>query len=173
MPNFPMALQDVNALDRAGFVALFGDVAEHSPWVAEAASSVRPFASRRAMSEAFLDAILDADEPRKLALLRAHPDLAGRAAIAGDLAAESKKEQAGAGLDRLTTEEFARFTELNSAYQAKFGFPFILAVKGATKDQILKSFAERIRHDHEQEFAAALIQVAKIVAFRLEDRVAP
>jgi len=166
-------VHDVNALDRAGFVALFGDVAEHSPWVAEAAASGLPFASRRAMSEACLDAILDADEPRKLALLRAHPDLAGRAAIAGDLAAESKKEQAGVGLDRLSAEEFARFTELNSAYQAKFGCPFILAVKGATKDQILKSFAERIKHDPEQEFASALIQVAKIVAFRLEDRVAP
>jgi 2-oxo-4-hydroxy-4-carboxy-5-ureidoimidazoline decarboxylase len=173
MPDYPMSLADVNALGRDGFVALFGDVAEHSPWVAEAAARGLPFASRRAMSEAFLDAILDADEPHKLALLRAHPDLAGRAAIAGDLAAESKKEQAGAGLDRLTAEEFARFTELNNAYRQKFGFPFILAVKGATKDQILKSFAERVKHDHEREFAAALIQVARIVAFRIEDRVAP
>jgi OHCU decarboxylase len=173
MPTFPMSLDDVNALDRADFVAAFGDVAEHSPWVAEAAAGGLPFTSRRAMSEAFLDAILDADEPRKLSLLRAHPDLAGRAAIAGDLAAESRKEQAGAGLDRLTAEEFARFTELNNAYLQKFGFPFILAVKGATKDQILKAFAERIKHDHEREFAAALIQVARIVAFRLEDRVAP
>jgi 2-oxo-4-hydroxy-4-carboxy-5-ureidoimidazoline decarboxylase len=166
-------LAEVNALQACAFVSVFGDVAEHSPWVAEVAERSRPFADRRALSEAFLDAILDADEPRKLALLRAHPDLAGRAAIAGDLAAESKREQAGAGLDRLSPEEFARFTELNGTYREKFGFPFILAVKGATKQQILESFAERLERDPEEEFAAALLQVARIVAFRLEDRVSP
>jgi 2-oxo-4-hydroxy-4-carboxy-5-ureidoimidazoline decarboxylase len=166
-----MSLEGVNALPSADFVATFGDIAEHSPWVAEAAAKRRPFASHRAMSEAFLDAIFDADAPAKLALLRAHPDLAGRAAIAGDLAAESRREQAGAGLDRLTPEEFDRFIKLNDAYWSKFGFPFILAVKGATKHQILQAFGERLANDEEAEFAAALVQVARIVAFRLEDRV--
>jgi OHCU decarboxylase len=139
--------------------------------VAEAAARRRPFADKRAMSEAFLDAILDADEPNKLSLLRAHPDLAGRAAIAGKLAPESRKEQAGAGLNQLTPDEFSRFTELNSAYRERFGFPFILAVKGATKTQILDSFAERIDRDPDEEFAAALLQVARIVALRLDERV--
>jgi OHCU decarboxylase len=173
MRPFPIDIDTANSLSPAEFVAAFGDVAEHSPWVAEAASRCRPFADRRAMSEAFLDAIFDADEPTKLELLRAHPDLAGRAAIAGELAPDSRKEQAGAGLDALTPDEFARFTELNTGYREKFGFPFILAVKGATKSQILDSFAERLDNDPGEEFAAALIQVARIVAFRLEDRVTP
>jgi len=172
MPDFPMSLEAVNALPPAAFVEAFGDVAEHSPWVAEVAEKRRPFADHRALAEAFLDAIFDAEAPAKLALLRAHPDLAGRAAIAGELAVESKKEQAGAGLNQLTPEEFERFTRLNTAYRDKFGFPFILAVKGATKHQILKSFGERIANDEEAELASALVQVARIVAFRLEDRVA-
>jgi OHCU decarboxylase len=173
MPDFPLSLADVNALEPDVFVALFGDVAEHSPWVAERAAKRRPFADHRALSEAFLDAIFDADPPTKLALIRAHPDLAGRAAIAGELADESKREQARAGLNQLTPEEFERFTRLNDAYRTKFGFPFILAVKGATKQQILKAFGERMLNDEEAELATALVQVARIVAFRLEDRVAP
>lgn len=173
MPEAALPLDAVNRMSDAAFVAAFGDVAEHSPWVAHAAAKVRPFADRRAMAEAFIDAIFDADPPMKLALIRAHPDLAGRAAIAGDLAPESQREQAGAGLDRLTAEEFGRFTTLNDAYRQKFGFPFILAVKGASKDQILASFSERIDNEPEAEFAMALRQVARIVSFRLDDRVAP
>jgi 2-oxo-4-hydroxy-4-carboxy-5-ureidoimidazoline decarboxylase len=125
------------------------------------------------MAEAFIDAIFDAGDAEKLALVRAHPDLAGRAAVAGEIAEESKREQAGAGLDTLTAEEFARFTKLNTAYRDKFGFPFILAVKGATKHEILSSFEERIAREEEAEFAAALVQVGRIIAFRLEDRVSP
>jgi OHCU decarboxylase len=173
MPDFPMTLAKVNALATDAFVAAFGDVAEHSPWVAEKAARRRPFLDHRMLSEAFLDAILDADAPTKLALIRSHPDLAGKAAIAGQLADESKREQSGAGLNQLTPDEFDRFTKLNDAYRAKFGFPFILAVKGATKQQILKAFGERMLNDQETEFATALVQVARIVAFRLEDRVAP
>jgi 2-oxo-4-hydroxy-4-carboxy-5-ureidoimidazoline decarboxylase len=173
MPEFPMTIDSVNALPRDAFVAAFGDIAEHSPWVAERAGARRPFADRRAMAEAFIDAIFDADEPEKLALLRAHPDLAGLAAIAGDLAPESRREQAGAGLDRLTPEEFTRFTELNKAYRERFRFPFILAVKGADKDTILRSFVARLGNDHEAELAAAIRQVARIVSFRIEDRVSP
>jgi len=173
MPGSPIPIDAINLMSAADFVAAFGDVAEHSPWVAERAAKARPYADRRAMIEAFLDAIFDAEAPEKLALLRAHPDLAGKAAMAGDVAAESKREQAGAGLNTLSPEEFARFTRLNTAYRDKFGFPFILAVRGATKHQIIASFEERITREEEAEFAAALVQVGRIIAFRLEDRVAP
>ncbi len=172
MPEDPMTLDQVNALDRDDFVAVFGDVAEHSPWVAEHAAIRRPFIDREAMAEAFIDAIFDAGEAEKLALVRAHPDLAGRTAVSGHLAEESKREQAGAGLDKLTAEEFARFTELNDAYRARFQFPFILAVKGADRHQILQSFQKRIGSDPEAELAMAIRQVARIVTFRIEDRVA-
>lgn len=167
------SLDDVNALDRSEFIARFGDIAEHSRWVAEAAERCRPFADRRAMSEAFVDAVLSAGEPEKLALIRAHPDLAGRAAMAGDIADESRREQSAAGLDRLTAKEYSRFSALNKVYREKFRFPFILAVKGADKHKILRSFAERIENEPEAEFANAIRQVAQIVAFRIEERVAP
>jgi 2-oxo-4-hydroxy-4-carboxy-5-ureidoimidazoline decarboxylase len=171
MADFSVTVEQVNTLSREAFVATFGDVAEHSPWVAERAAARRPFADREAMAEAFIDAIFDAEDAEKLALVRAHPDLAGRAAVTGEIAEESKREQAGAGLDKLTPEEFARFTELNDAYRARFQFPFILAVKGADKHQILESFQKRIGSDPEAELAMAIRQVARIVTFRLEDRV--
>jgi 2-oxo-4-hydroxy-4-carboxy-5-ureidoimidazoline decarboxylase len=173
MSEFSVTLEQVNALSREAFVEAFGDVAEHSPWVAERAATRRPFADREAMAEAFIDAIFDAGDAEKLALVRAHPDLAGRAAVAGEIAEESKREQAGAGLDKLTAEEFARFTELNDAYRARFQFPFILAVKGATKHQILEAFQKRIGSDPEAELAIAIRQVARIVTFRIGDRVRP
>ena len=119
-------------------------------------------------SEAAIEA---ADPKRQRALLLAHPDLAGRAAIAGDLTDDSRREQAGAGLDRLTPAEFARFTALNDEYRRRFGIPFIFAVRGATKHDILKAFERRLRNSEEVEFATALGQVGRIVSFRLEDRV--
>jgi len=171
MSDFSVTLEQVNTLSREAFVEAFGDIAEHSPWVAERAARRRPFADREAMAGAFIDAIFDAGDAEKLALVRAHPDLAGRAAVAGEIAEESKREQAGAGLDKLTAEEFARFTELNDAYRARFQFPFILAVKGASKHQILESFRKRLGSDPEAELAMAIRQVARIVTFRIEDRV--
>jgi 2-oxo-4-hydroxy-4-carboxy-5-ureidoimidazoline decarboxylase len=173
MVDFPITLEAVNAMDGADFVAAFGDVAEHSPWVAERAAAQRPFGSRRDMIEAFGDEVREAGPAEKLALLRAHPDLAGRAAIAGDVAEDSRREQAGAGLDQLTPEEFSRFTELNESYSAKFGFPFILAVRGADKQTILAAFAERIERDPEAEKAMAVNEVTRIIGFRIEDRVRP
>jgi 2-oxo-4-hydroxy-4-carboxy-5-ureidoimidazoline decarboxylase len=164
-----MALAEVNALAPAAFLAAFGDVAEHSPWVAEGAAAMRPFVSRERMIEAFAAAVETAPRERRLALIRAHPDLATRAKLTDD----STREQKGAGLDTLTASEFARFTALNDSYKAKFGFPFIFAVKGATKQQILASFAERVSKDVEEEFAAAIAQVCRIFRFRIEDRVAP
>ena len=173
MADSPAPVDAINRMTRADFVAAFGDVAELSPWVAERAGARRPFADRRAMAEAFLDAVFDADPAEQLALVRAHPDLAGRAAIAGDLQPESRKEQTGAGLDRLTADEFARFTKLNEAYRAKFGFPFIFAVRGAGKDAILVAFENRMANDAETELATAIRQIGNIIGFRIEDRVAP
>ena len=167
----PISLAAINAMSEADFVAAFGGIAEHSPWVAEAAVAKRPFASRAAMIAAFQDAIGEAGAAAQRALLVAHPDLAGRAAVAGDLTDDSRREQAGAGLDRLSAEEFARFTRLNTAYRETFGIPFIFAVRGADKHQILAAFEARIDNAADVEFATALSQVCRIVAFRLEDRV--
>jgi 2-oxo-4-hydroxy-4-carboxy-5-ureidoimidazoline decarboxylase len=164
-----MKLAEANALAAPAFVARFGDVAEHSPWVAERAETRRPFARVDAMVAAFQAAIRDAPEAEQLDLVRAHPDLAGRAAMAE----ESRKEQAGAGLDRLSADEFARFTDLNSRYKERFGIPFILAVKGATTHQIIDSFASRLGKDRDTELATALDQVCRIVGFRIAERVSP
>ena len=167
-----LSIDAVNALDAAGFAARFGDVAEASPWVAEAAFEARPFFDREALVEAFVAAARAASPHEQLTLLRAHPDLAGRAAVAGDIAEESRREQAGAGLDRLTAEEFLRFDDLNARYRERFGFPFILAVKGATKDAVLAALEARIGNDAGAEYTTALANVERILRFRIEDRVA-
>ena len=162
-------MEEVNALKAADFEKAFGDVAEHSPWVARNAAGDRPFVSRESMIRAFHEAVLSASETAQLALIRAHPDLATKAKLTDD----STREQAQAGLGTLSKEEFARFNHLNDLYKSKFDFPFIFAVKGATKQQILASFAERVNHSKEDEFAMALDQVCRIFRFRIEDRVAP
>jgi len=172
MPIPPLTLDDVNQMDEAAFVAAFGDIAEHSPWVARAAYANHPFAGHDALVAAFHGAVRGAGHPAQLALLREHPDLAGKAAIAGELAPESYNEQSGAGLDRMTAEEFALFTELNTRYRARHGIPFIRAVKGSTKEQIIAAFKERVENTPETEFQTALGQVERILRFRLEDRVA-
>ena len=174
----PLSVAAVNALDAADFTARFGDVAEHSPWVAERAAAARPFATREAVVAAFVAAVRDASPESQLALIRAHPDLAERTAVAqdagsADIAAASRREQAGAGLDRLTPDEFARFAELNARYRERFGFPFIFAVKGANKEMILAAFEERIENDTATERATALANVERILRFRIEDRIAP
>ncbi|WP_417674296.1 2-oxo-4-hydroxy-4-carboxy-5-ureidoimidazoline decarboxylase [Roseibium sp.] len=164
-------LAEINRMQKPEFVEAFGDVAEHSPWVAEEAHALGPFAVREDLITAFETAMRDASHGRQLDLIRAHPDLAGKAALAGEMAEDSKREQAGAGLDQLTAAEFARFTDLNNRYLRKFGFPFIFAVKGATKDMILAAFETRIENEMDQEFETALQQIARIFRFRLEDRV--
>lgn len=163
------SIDDINALSEGEFIAAFGDVAEHSPWVAQAAARERPFMSRVHMINAFIDSLVDANPAAQLALIRAHPDLATRAKLTPD----SSREQMGAGLDTLTAEEFARFTAFNEQHKKQFDFPFIFAVKGATKHQILAAFAERIDNSYEEEFAITLEQVQRIIRFRLEDRVTP
>lgn len=120
------------------------------------------------MVASFSDSLKAAKRELQLALIRAHPDLATRA----KLTAELKREQGRVGLDTLNAEEFARFTHLNELYKSKFDFPFIFAVKGATKQQILDSFAERVSNTPDDEFALAIEQICRIFAFRIEDRVA-
>lgn len=164
-----MTLDQVNAMPHAEFVAAFGDVAEHSPWVAEAAAAERPYADRREMIAAFAAALRSASGAARLALICAHPDLADKAKMTAD----SSREQADAGLDTLDEHEYARFTALNAAYKARFGFPFIFAVKGADKHQILEAFADRLDNRRDVEFDTACAQVCRIFRFRIEDRVAP
>ena len=152
-------------MTRSDFVARFGGVYEHSPWIAEAlhARGLTPAEDApEGLAAAMAEVLASADEAAKLALIRAHPDLAGRAAIAGDLTDASKSEQAGAGLDRCTPEEYRRFQELNDAYKAKFGFPFILAVAGKTRHDILAAFEARIGNDRDMEFRTALAEIDKI-----------
>jgi OHCU decarboxylase len=157
-------------MDRTEFVTRFGSVFEHSAWIAERAfdRSVAPAALdadwlHHALSEQFRAATDD----ERMVVLRAHPDLAGKLAIAGDLTAESRNEQAGAGLDRLTEYEFARFTDLNTRYHARFNFPFIIAVKGLSKEEILHAFENRIHHSRPDEIATACHEVEKIARLRL------
>ncbi len=167
----PLTLEALNVLDKAGFVAALADIAEHAPWMAAAVFTRRPFDCVNSLATAFEEVIDAADEKRQQALIRAHPDLAGRAAIAGDISATSRREQAGAGLDRLTPGEYARFQRFNDRYRDRFGFPFILAIRGLDKQSILAAFEQRLLHDEEAEFATALTQVKRIVRLRLQDRV--
>jgi len=154
------------------FQAAVGGCYEKSPWVAERAFGEGPFDSIAALAAALKKTVEAASDDEKLALLRAHPDLAGKAALAGDLTEESKGEQARAGLGSLTKAELDKFSELNAAYKAKFGFPFILAVKNASKRTILGAFARRVEGDAAAERAEALSQVHKIAWMRLLDAVA-
>jgi OHCU decarboxylase len=151
-------------------VARFGGVYEHSPWIAEAAYDrglTEAEDTPDGLAAAMAKVLAKADDAAKLALIRAHPDLAGRAAIAGELTDSSKSEQAGAGLDRCTPAEYARFQELNEAYKRKFGFPFILAVAGRTRQEILAAFEARVRNDRETEFRTAIDQINTIARLRL------
>lgn len=163
-----MRLNELNACAQTAFVAILGGIFEHSPWVAERASNARPFASSDTLHAAMMRAVREAPDEKQLALLRAHPELAGKAAVRGELTTDSTKEQAGAGLSECSPEEFARLTALNAAYNAKFGFPFILAVNGHDRTSILCEFARRVDNDRATEFEEALIQVARITRFRLE-----
>jgi 2-oxo-4-hydroxy-4-carboxy-5-ureidoimidazoline decarboxylase len=163
-----MTLTELNALPPAAFVAALGGVFEHSPWVAERALAARPFASVDALHAAMVAAVAAAGEAPQLALLRAHPELAGRAMIRNELTADSSQEQAGAGLTQCSPDEYARLQELNARYNAKFGFPFIVAVKGLDRAGILQRFAARVTNDPAAEFREALAQVARIARFRLD-----
>ena len=163
------SLAALNAADRATFVAAVGFAFEHSPWIAEAAWERRPFANLDALHAALADAVAEAPEARKLALIAAHPDLAGRVAREGRLTASSRREQAAAGLDRLDPAELARFETANAAYRARFGFPFVICAREHDKASILAALERRATRERAAEIATALDEIAKIARLRLED----
>ena len=156
---------------RDAFIKRFGGVYEHSPWVAETYMAQGQGADSNdidALSGRMASIVDAADDNTKLALLRAHPDLAGRLAVRGELTAASTEEQRSAGLDQCTPNELEKFQKLNAAYTEKFGFPFILAVTGKTRAQILENFEQRLSNAADEEFATALQEVHKIARIRLE-----
>lgn len=157
-------------IGREDFVGFYGGVFEHSSWIAERAYDHGRIAAplnAAMLHEALCAEFRAASREERLGVLRAHPDLAGKLAISGKLTAESTAEQAGAGLDRLSEEEHARFTELNQRYMNGFGFPFIIAVKGLGKDDILKAFEARVANDTNTEFETACAQVERIAGLRI------
>jgi 2-oxo-4-hydroxy-4-carboxy-5-ureidoimidazoline decarboxylase len=166
-----VTLADLNRASPADFAAAIGDAFELAPWVAEAASAKRPFSTVTDLHAAMMGVVRAQPRDKQLAFLRQHPDLAGKAARAGSITDESKREQASAGLDALSEEEFARFHRLNDAYKAKFGFPFIVCVRRHTRDSILAQFERRLRNDTEAEFAAALQEVFYITRLRIAAKV--
>ena len=162
-----VSLAELNAATREAFVGHLGGVFEHSPWVAERAYDRRPFATREALHAAMVAAVEEAGSERQLALLRAHPELAGRAAVRGEMTAFSTREQGGSGLLDCSPEELAWLQELNRAYTEKFGFPFIIAVRGLDRGAIIEAFERRLGNGREAEIGEALRQIASITGFRL------
>lgn len=162
-----MKLDAINQMDRETFVRALGGIFEHSPWVAEGSWEARPFGSAAALHEAMTQVVRSSPEETILALLRAHPDLGTRLAVTD----YSASEQSGAGLDRLTPEEYEHISALNKRYVEKFGFPFILAVKGKNKEEIVAAMEARVLNGEREEREEALVQIGRITRFRLEDLV--
>lgn len=166
-----LSVETLNKLDRAGFVAALGSVFERSAWIAERAWARRPFRSRDDLHRELCTVVEEASQEEKVALIRAHPDLVGRAALTGGLTVESAREQSSAGLDRLTPEEVVRFTDLNRRYREKFGFPFVICARENKKRSILEGFTARLSNSREVEIGIALEQIARIARLRLADLV--
>jgi len=166
------SIMSINSASREEFVRVIGPAFEHSPWIAEAAWAARPFINVEALHHALVQVVHNAGEEKKLALIRAHPDLVGRAALAGTLTPESNREQASAGLGKLTPEEIAVFETNNRAYRVKFGFPFVICARLNKKAAILTGFEERLQNTRTQEIAAALEEIGKIAWLRLKDLLA-
>ncbi|BBI63888.1 2-oxo-4-hydroxy-4-carboxy-5-ureidoimidazoline decarboxylase [Vreelandella sulfidaeris] len=151
----------------------YGDIYEHSPWVAEAAwqhGLTEAHDTPDALAELMGLMLQQASSEQQISVIRAHPDLAGKAAMAGELTQDSTSEQAGAGLDQCSPEEFARFEYLNVAYKEKFGFPFVIAVKGLDRHGILDAFEARLNNDAATERQTAIEQIIRIARFRLRAR---
>jgi len=164
-------LDALNAMEEAGFVAALDGIFEHAPWVAQAAHAGRPFATVTALHEALMAAVRARSVEEQVAFVSAHPDLAGKAARAGDIAPASVSEQAGLGLDRLSDEEFKRFERLNAAYRTRFGFPFVVCVRRLTRDAVLDAFERRLINDRETELATAIDEIGYITRLRLVEKV--
>ncbi|MDP8901218.1 MAG: 2-oxo-4-hydroxy-4-carboxy-5-ureidoimidazoline decarboxylase [Actinomycetota bacterium] len=168
-----LSIEEVNSMDRGEFVSRFESLFERSPWVAEGAWNGRPFDGLDGLHAAFVRTVHDAPEERRVALIRAHPDLAGKAALAGELTEESAGEQASAGLDRLSPEEYERFHRLNAAYRERFGLPYVVCVRDNTKETIFAGAERRLANTREEEIEAALREISRISRLRLEDLVEP
>ncbi len=169
----PLKIERPSQMDRGAFVAAFGGIFEHSPWIAEGAHALElgpTHDTAKGVHSALARVFRSASEEQRLGVLNAHPDLAGKLAAAKRLTAESTAEQASAGLDALTDEERKAFTDLNAAYTAKFGFPFIIAVRDNTKASIMDAFRRRIDNDRATEFGEACRQVERIAELRLEEK---
>jgi 2-oxo-4-hydroxy-4-carboxy-5-ureidoimidazoline decarboxylase len=164
------SISDLSSLPQDEFVAALDGLYEHSPWVAASAWRQRPFRSFAALREALSQAVRDAGPAEQIALVRAHPELAGKA-VRGELTAESTREQSGAGLDQCSAEEFETLTRLNRDYGKKFGFPFIIAVRGHTRASIIEAFTRRLRNGPDQELQECVRQIDRIAAMRLQERV--
>lgn len=168
-----MTLADLNAAPKDAFVAALGHLFEHSPWVAEEGWAKKPFASRESLHRTLCDVVAAASCERQLALIRAHPDLAGRLAQLGQLTAASTREQASAGLNQLTPAEWGQFQDLNQRYKAKFGFPFVICARLNDRSAILASLQRRMSHASLDEQRTALAEIEKIAWLRLQDAVTP
>ena len=160
--------QMAESQSRQAFIERYGGIYEHSPWVAEQCFESAAGAGQATLASVFAKCVDNADYEIRLQLIRAHPDLAGRAAVRGELTADSADEQASARIDRCTNEEYEQFVSFNSAYKEKFGFPFVMAVKNSNRHQILRAFAERIENDVDTEFENAIREIHKIARLRLE-----
>jgi OHCU decarboxylase len=167
-----LGIRDAATLDREAFVARFGGVFEDSPWIAAAAWDARPFARVAELHAAMVAVVDAAPREQRLALIRAHPELAGKAAIAGELTPESTREQVAAGLDRLTPQQHADVLALTAAYRERFSFPFVVCAREHTADSIIATAQARLAHDADAEERTALAEIAKIAALRLDDLVA-
>ncbi len=165
------SIERFNQMDRDAFADTFGDIYEHSPWIAEEAWKLRPFADLDALADAMVDAVRRGSDEQRLALLNAHPELAGREAKTGRLTEASSQEQAGAGLVDLAPDELAHVARFNRAYSDKFGFPFIVAVRNHTKTTIMQAMETRLDNDGATELNTALEQVFEIARLRLEQLV--
>ncbi len=167
-----ITLADLNALPRDTFIHALEGIFEHSPWVPAGVAATRPYPTRDALHAAMCEVVNDAGREAQLGLIRAHPELAGKAAIGGELTASSASEQRGAGLDQCSPDEYAELIELNRRYRQRHGFPFILAVRGHTRTSIIVALRERAQRASEVEIAECLRQIEKIAALRLADLVA-
>ena len=163
-----LKISELNRLDQAQFVEALAGIYERSPWVPERAWSQRPFASIDHLHAALTAVVAAAGKDEQLALIRAHPELAGKAMAEGSLTADSTAEQSGAGLTHCSSAELARLRQLNARYNSNFGFPFILAVKGYDRAGVIAEFARRVDNDAAEEFAENLRQIDKIARLRLD-----
>jgi beta-ureidopropionase / N-carbamoyl-L-amino-acid hydrolase len=166
-----ITLERLNSIPEQDFVATLASIFEHSAWVAERVAALRPFNSVIDLHRAMCASVLRAEEAAQLALIRAHPELAGRAALRGDLTSASTSEQKGAGLSALTQSQLTRLQSLNAEYLSRFGFPFVLAVKGHSPASVIATLAARVSHDGQHERGVALREICRIAYFRLVDAV--